>query len=174
MLPHPCGLAGNRRGQTAAATMQPTRPRTCHSGRRELVSLTRASRGRAAIVVFVDCAECGWLQPLRRGFRHCFVALEHGPGWLVCDSLKSHMELTLLDPLEPFDLARHYAGQGHRVLVGGVGPRCPRAPFALAPLTCVSVAKRLLAIHAAWVWTPWQLFSHLLRAQPHTWRVVAD
>jgi hypothetical protein len=35
------------------------------------------------------------------------------------------------------------------------------------------VAKRLLAVRAAWVWTPWQLFSHLLNAQPQIWRQVS-
>jgi hypothetical protein len=138
------------------------------------VTIVRASRGRLAMIVFVDHTECHWLLPLRRGFRHCFVALEHGPAWLVCDSLKSHMELTLLDPPGPFDLAAHYARQGHRVLVGRTGSQQPRNAIALAPLTCVSVAKRLLGIRAARVWTPWQLFSHLLNAQPCIWRVVGD
>jgi len=139
------------------------------------VTIARASRNRLAMIIFVDHTECRWLQPFRRGFRHCFVALEQGSAWLICDSLKSHMELTLLDPPGPFDLATHYARQGHRVLVGKTGLQQPRNAVALAPLTCVSVAKRLLGIHAAWVWTPWQLFSHLLNAQPCTWRlVVAD
>ena len=135
--------------------------------------IARASRGRSAMIVFVDHTECYWLQSLTRGFRHCFVALEHGPAWLVCDSLKSHMELTLLDLPDAFDLGKYYANQGHRVLVGRIGPQVPRIAIALAPLTCVSVAKRLLAIRAPWVWTPWQLFSHLLNAQPHIWRLVA-
>jgi hypothetical protein len=125
------------------------------------------------MIVFVDHTECCWLRSLTRGFRHCFVALQHGPAWLVCDSLKSHMELTLLDLPESFDLARYYARQGHRVLVGRIESQRPRPAVEFAPLTCVSVAKRLLAIRAAWVWTPWQLFSYLLNAQPHAWRLVS-
>ena len=136
--------------------------------------IARASRDRSAMIIFVDHTECRWLQPLRRGFRHCFVALQHSSAWLVCDSLKSHMELTLLNPPSSFDLATYYASQGHRVLVGRIGSPQPRSAVAFAPLTCVSVAKRLLGIRAASVWTPWQLFSHLLNAQPCTWRVVAD
>jgi hypothetical protein len=133
-----------------------------------------ASGGRPAMIVFVDHTECYWLRSLPRGYRHCFVALKHGSAWLVCDSLKSHMELTLLDLPESFDLARHYARHGHRVLVGRTESQRLRAAAAPAPLTCVSVAKRLLAIRAAWVWTPWQLFSHLVHSQPHVWRVVSD
>jgi hypothetical protein len=137
------------------------------------VIIAPTSRDRSAMIVFVDHTECCWLQALRRGFRHCFVALKHGPAWLVCDPLKSHMELTLLDLPDSFDLASHYAQQGHRVLVGRAGSPVPRPALALSPLTCVTVAKRLLAIRAAWVATPWQLFSHLLRAQPRIWRLVS-
>jgi hypothetical protein len=137
------------------------------------VIISQRFGGRSAMVVFVDHTECYWLQTLKRGFRHCFVALEHAPAWLICDSLKCHMELTLLDLPGTFDLGKHYANQGHHVLVGRIGARAPRTMMAVTPLTCVSVAKRLLAVRAAWVWTPWQLFSHLLRAQPQIWRYIA-
>jgi hypothetical protein len=137
------------------------------------VIISQGSGGRSAMVVFVDHTECYWLQTLKPGFRHCFVALEHAPAWVICDSLKCHMELTLLDLPESFDLGRHYANQGHHVLVGRAGARAPRPVMAVAPLTCVSVAKRLLAVRAAWVWTPWQLFSHLVHAQPQVWRYIA-
>ncbi|HEX5079169.1 MAG TPA: hypothetical protein VFV80_08460 [Geminicoccaceae bacterium] len=139
--------------------------------RRNFVISSQASCGRVAMAVFVDGTECCWLRGLRRGFRHCFVALEHGDAWLVCDSLKSHMELTLLDLPRSVDLGRHYAGQGHRVLIGRTGKQPRQRTLPPGPLTCVSVAKRLLAIRAARVWTPWQLFSYLLR-QPHVWRLV--
>jgi hypothetical protein len=135
--------------------------------------ISQAFGGQSAIVVFVDHTECYWLKTLRRGFRHCFVALKHDSAWLICDSLKCHMELTFLDLPESFDLGRHYANQGHHVLVGRTGSRVSRTTMALTPLTCVSVAKRLLEVRAAWVWTPSQLFSHLLNAQPHIWRRVS-
>lgn len=124
------------------------------------------------MIVFVDRIDCYWLHSLRSGFRHCFVAVQHGQAWLVCDSLKSHMELTLLDLPKPFDLGSYYANQGHSVLVGQVGS-IARPSLALAPLTCVTVAKRLLSIRAASVWTPWQLFSHLLNAEPQIWRAIS-
>jgi hypothetical protein len=138
------------------------------------VSISRTGNGRLSMVVFVDYTEVRSLRLLRRGFRHCFVALHYSPAWFVCDSLKSHMELTLLELPESFDLGAHYARQGHHVLLGTSRLRHLRPSRALAPLTCVSVAKRLLAIRAPWVWTPWQLFSHLLNAQPHPWQLVSS
>jgi hypothetical protein len=121
------------------------------------------------MVVFVDQTDCRWLRPLKRGFRHCFVALEHPSGWLVCDSLKSHMELFFAELPGLSDLAECYASQGHHVLVGRTEASVPGPSLPLAPLTCVSVAKRMLAIRADWVWTPWQLCGYLLRARSPHW-----
>jgi hypothetical protein len=136
------------------------------------VIISRDRGGQPAMVVFVDRTECRWLRLLKRGFRHCFVALQHGRGWLVCDSLKGHMELTLLELPRSFDLGKAYADQGHYVLLGRTGSLAQLPSFGLAPLTCVSVAKRLLAVRAGQVWTPWQLFRHLLNTQPEVWRSV--
>jgi hypothetical protein len=49
----------------------------------------------------------------------------------------------------------------HRVLLGERPLPRKRPRLALAPLTCVTVVKRLLGIDAPWVWTPWQLYQHL-------------
>jgi hypothetical protein len=117
--------------------------------------------GPSVLVVFVDHAACPWLRLLRRGFRHCFIALRAGPQWLACEPLKDRIELDVLDLPHEFDLARFYGEQGHRVLLGHRPPPAPRRRFALAPLTCVTVIKRLLAMHAPLVWTPSQLYVHL-------------
>jgi hypothetical protein len=113
------------------------------------------------LVVFADHAGCPWLRPLRRGFRHCFVVLRAGPVWLACEPLKDRIELDALQLCADFDLAAFYRAQGHRVLVGERDSPRARRRFALAPLTCVTVVKRLLGIDAPWVWTPWQLYAHL-------------
>lgn len=115
----------------------------------------------SVLVVFADHAACAWLRPLRRGFRHCFVVLRAGSLWLACEPLKDRIELDALALPPNFDLAAFYGEQGYRVLLGRRLPPRPRRPFAPAPLTCVTVVKRLLGIHAAWVWTPWQLYAHL-------------
>lgn len=119
------------------------------------------SVGPSALVVFADHAACPWLRPLRRGFRHCFVVLRAGPVWLACEPLKDRIDFDVLELPSEFDLARFYAEQGHRVLLGRRPSPGPRRRFALAPLTCVTVVKRLLGIDAPWVWTPSQLHAHL-------------
>jgi hypothetical protein len=113
------------------------------------------------LVVFVDHVVCPWLHLLQRGFRHCFVVLRTGPLWLACEPLKDRIELDVLDLPSGFDLARFYGEQGHRVLLGRRPSSAPRRRFALAPLTCVTIVKRLLGINAPWVCIPSQLYTHL-------------
>ena len=124
------------------------------------------------LVVFADHAGCAWLRFLRRGFRHCFVVLRAGSVWLACEPLKDRIELDVLRLPPEFDLAAFYGAQGHRVLQGRRPPPRPRRPFVPAPLTCVTVVKRLLGIHAPWVWTPWQLYAHLTAPERGLSRLV--
>jgi hypothetical protein len=119
-----------------------------------------------ALVVFVDHTECAWLRSLRAGFRHCFVALRDGDAWLTCDPLKDRIELSVLPAPADFDLAGFYADCGHTVLIGQTKPERARQPLSIAPLTCVTVVKRLLGVRAARVLTPWQLWRHL-RVEGH-------
>jgi hypothetical protein len=120
------------------------------------------SEGGDVLVVFVDHAACAWLHLLKRGFRHCFAVLRVGPLWIACEPLKDRIDLDVLDLPPGFDLARFYAEQGHQVLLGRRPSPGPRRHFELAPLTCVTVVKRLLAIHAPWVCTPAHLHAHLV------------
>lgn len=114
-----------------------------------------------ALVVFVDHAECRWLRCLRAGFRHCFVALRERGAWLTWDPLKDRIELSLLPIPADFDLAGFYADRGYTVLLGQTKPDQPCQALAIAPLTCVTIAKRLLGVRAPWLFTPWQLCRHL-------------
>ena len=127
---------------------------------------------RLALVVFVNRADSLWLRGLRPGFRHCFVALRDEGTWLACDALKDRLELSVL-PISPeFNLASFYAKRGHTVLLGTTRPNLPRRPLAVAPLTCVTIAKRLLGVRAPWVVTPWQLCRHL-KSDAHGFASVA-
>lgn len=128
---------------------------------------------RLALVVFVSRAQCRWLRPLREGFRHCFVVLRDGPIWLACDPLKDRIELSVLRVPERFDLGGSYAAYGHTVLFGPTRPDLPRRGLSIVPLTCVTVAKRLLGVRAVQVLTPWQLYQHLTRYGFQPWSALA-
>ena len=151
--------------RTRGRRAQP-RPERC----RGTAKSCRAAPGQEAVassvlVVFADQTGCPWLRPLGRGFRHCFAVLRARSVWLACDPLKDRIDLDVLELPGDFDLAGFYRAQGHRVLVGQRPPPRARRRFALAPMTCVTVVKRLLAIEAPWVWTPRQLYAHLSRPE---------
>lgn len=113
-----------------------------------------------ALLVFCHETEIAWLRWLRPGFRHVFVALPAPGGWITVDPLSTLLEVEY-HPLPPdTDLAAWFRTRGHRVLESPLHPPLPvQWPF--TPLTCVSVAKRLLGIRAPLVVTPWQLYCHL-------------
>ena len=127
--------------------------------------LVLAGVGRAtgclALVVFADdCGSMRWLRLLRRGFRHCFVAVDDGGRWVICDPLSHQTDLTIVSGLNAGDLAAWYRGHGPLVVETVVRAAPPR-PAPIRPFTCVEAVKRILGIHAPSVVTPWQLYRLL-------------
>lgn len=119
-----------------------------------------ADDDETALVVFADSSlRC--LKVLRRGFRHCFVAVLQATGWIIVDPLSHQTDLRSVQGVSLLEMAAWYRCHGLCVVETRVRP----APLRLAPLglyTCVEVVKRVLGIHARWVVTPWQLYRFLI------------
>lgn len=113
-----------------------------------------------ALLVFCHDTEIAWLRLLRPGFRHVFVALPVAGGWITLDPLSTRLEADYHPLPADTDLAAWFRARGHHVLPAPLLPPLP-AQWPLAPFTCVTVAKRVLGIHAPLVQTPWQLYRHL-------------
>ncbi|MCS6877477.1 MAG: hypothetical protein NZP72_04165 [Geminicoccaceae bacterium] len=113
-------------------------------------------------MVFEDRAGSPLLACLRPGFRHCFCLLARPCGWIVCDPLKSEIRLEAIAPYEEGELLAHYRSLGAIALAGGCKSN-PDGVSLCAPLTCVSLVKRLVGLRAPGVWTPYQLYRALLR-----------
>lgn len=121
-----------------------------------------------ALVVFSGRTGVRWLQWLKPGFRHCFVAVDDGTEWLTVDPLLHRLEIRASRLPSAFDLAAEYRRMELDVVEVIPAPvPLLRAPFGL--FTCVETAKRLLGIRARWVLTPWQLHRWLTRraSGPH-------
>lgn len=113
-----------------------------------------------ALVVFADDCSLRRLRLLRRGFRHCFVAVRSGAGWVICDPLSNRTDLAFVADATAADLAHWYRGHGLQVIETPIAPP-PRRPAPVRPYTCVEAVKRVLGIQARWVLTPWQLYRLL-------------
>jgi hypothetical protein len=137
--------------------MQPPRP----DEHKATAGVTTAMR-RRALVVFEDRAEGSMLHLLRPGFRHCFCLVGSAEAWVVCDPLKSRLEIWPIYGFGEQQLAARFLNLGCTVLLGAVATDLSSRRWLLRALTCVEVVKRALNIEAARVFTPYQLHQALL------------
>ncbi len=115
-------------------------------------------------IAFGGEADQAWLRILRRGFRHCFVALRDSDGWTVVEPLTGRLLVARLPVPPDYDLPGFYARAGMAVL-GPFAPgpvRARRLP-PLAPFTCVALCRAILGADAPFALTPWGLFRRLAK-----------
>lgn len=121
-----------------------------------------------AWVVFSGKTDLPWLRVFKRGFRHCYAVLHDGARWITIDPLSNYTELTAHDLPKDFNLPRWLSQRGSLVIEAELKRPPYEAPW--MPFTCVEAVKRILGLHSRFIWTPWQLYRHLRRAQyshPH-------
>jgi len=113
-------------------------------------------------IVFGGEADQPWLRPLRRGFRHCFAALQDEAGWSVLEPLSGRLLVLRLAVAAEYDLPRFYARAGLRALGPfAPGPARPRWLPGLLPLNCVGLCRAVLGAGAPFALTPFGLFRGL-------------
>ena len=119
-----------------------------------------------AWIVFGGRADHLWQRLLRRGFRHCFAALEDARGWTVLDPLTGRLLVARLDVPPGFDLPGFYRRAG-LLPVGPFPLDEPALGPALrgAPISCVSICRAVLGPHAPFAMTPHGLFRALTRSE---------
>ena len=92
-----------------------------------------ARRDDPALVVFMGSSDLKRLRLLRRGFRHCFVAVFTAGGWVICDPLSHQTDLGIVHGFSADELAGWYRNSGLRVIETRVSRRSPPARAA-API----------------------------------------
>ena len=132
---------------------------------RRIQKVAGRHRTDPALVVFVDESGLKYLRCLRRGFRHCFIAVRSARGWVICDPLSHQTDLSVVEDYSPAELAAWYRDYGLLVVETHVRP-APLRPAPIRPFTCVQMGKRVLGLHAPWVLTPWQLYRLLTNPRP--------
>lgn len=116
-----------------------------------------------AVVVFTD-EGVHWLAPvLKEGFRHVGVAIQSDKYWVGIDPRMGTPAITVYAEAG-FDIATYFRGLGHAVVETEVSDTETRWPFALA--NCVGVVKAILGVRDLFVWTPFQLYRHLMGTKP--------
>ena len=106
-------------------------------------------------IVFAGRADHAWQRLLRRGFRHCFAAIEDTQGWTVLDPLTGRLLLARIGVPAGYDLPGFYRRAG--LLPVGPFPleeASLGAPLRGVPLNCVSLCRAILGPHAPFALTP--------------------
>lgn len=124
--------------------------------------MTEQIQKQNAWVVFSGQADLPWLKMLRPGFRHCFVLLNDGQRWITFDPLSSRSEIVVHHLPETFDLPLWMQRRGYITVPSAVEQKHSPAPW--APFTCVEAVKRILGLHKRFIFTPWQLYRHLIQS----------
>ncbi len=131
-----------------------------------------APAGAAALVVFRDQTEIGWLCCLKRGFRHCAVWVRAGDFWILQEALSNQTLLGIWPACEGARLVAALRASGHHIVPARIAA-APRRIAPMLPYSCVESVKRVLGIHAWSVLTPWQLYRHLIRGHAKSRLTIA-
>lgn len=114
------------------------------------------------LVAFTGQTQIAWLRWLKPGFRHCFCVIRDGEHWLLYEPLSNRTVVSILRLPPGEDVGTWLAGLGMRVVPARPRPSRPRV-LPWFPFTCVEAVKRVLAIRAWRIITPYQLFRALAR-----------
>jgi hypothetical protein len=134
-----------------------------------IAALEGGARGREtgkttdrAVVIFVGCTRIWWLRWLRRGYRHCLVAVETDGGWVLYDPLCHYTEINVIGNGSAEGIIDRYRTAGcTAVLAKRRVP--PRRLAPVRPYTCVEAVKRILGLREPLIFTPYQLYRWLRR-----------
>lgn len=117
--------------------------------------------GRRALVAFSGRTSLPWLRILKKGFRHCFVALDFGDRWVVIDALSHRTAVTMYEGLTADQMVAAFCADGLAVAETRT-ERPPTRPVPWRPHSCVQTVVCILGLRAPAVFTPWQLYRHLV------------
>jgi len=121
-----------------------------------------------ALVVFGGQTELAWLRILHPGFRHCFLLIECAAGasateWVLYNPLSNATQITIWPDMDGESLKSYCVSQGYCVVETYVRPLTHRI-LPWRPFTCVEAVKRALGVYSRGIFTPWQLYKFLKRA----------
>ncbi|BAE53035.1 hypothetical protein [Paramagnetospirillum magneticum] len=116
-----------------------------------------------ALVVFSGKADLLWLRLLRPGFRHCFILLHLGDGWVCINPLAHRTSVEVWTPEPGQDLPGWLRSQDGLTVIETEVRNPPHRPSPLGLYSCVEAVKRVLGLQERWVLTPAQLHDFLTR-----------
>lgn len=125
---------------------------------------TELEMSSTAWIIFSNDTDIRLLKMFRQGFRHCFMMMQQDDRWVLIDPRSNKTDVQILLHPKSFNFPRYYVEQGKTVLKIPMiaTPQKIMSPF---PVSCVETLKRMIGLHAWFVFTPYQLYKKLLKLQ---------
>jgi len=100
---------------------------------------------------------------LKDGFQHVY-AMKKTEGelmWMVIDCVRSHL-VVKLETVDKYPHPRVYAGKDAVIVrvKSRIDPKFVRMAFGM--MSCVEIVKAAIGLKAGYIWTPFQLYKHLV------------
>ena len=115
-------------------------------------------------IIFSGESSAPWMSWIfKKGFRHCYVIINDGNKWVICDPLAHKLELSVHHQIPAkFNLPDWLKGRGLKVMpVKDTYHKRKTTPPVF--FTCVEAVKRIIGLRKVLVFTPYQLFCYLER-----------
>ena len=114
-----------------------------------------------AIVFFTNESPKWWVQYLKVGFRHCFVALRSGNDWIIYDPLLKSTTFCVIPNYTASMLKEHFKQLG--CLNIEVDVRNTTNNRMYLATTCVTRVALAIGIPSKPWWTPYKLYKEIIK-----------
>lgn len=123
-----------------------------------------AYRPHTTVVFFGGRKTHWWTFFLKKGYYHCFIAMDIGcHKWVLIDPVMNYTDFLVVQNDDYF--IKHLADKGYTYIITKSKFIWNRKNWHIRPLTCVEVVKTFLGISKSFIFTPYQLYKYLKKKE---------
>ena len=120
----------------------------------------KAYRPHTVVVFFGGNKTHWWTRFLKKGYYHCFIAMDLGYStWVLIDPVMNYTDFIVVNNDNNF--IKNLADKGYTYII--IKPKFiwDRKKWHIRPFTCVEVVKNFLGITKPFIFTPYQLYKYI-------------
>ncbi|MBO7696905.1 MAG: hypothetical protein J6T10_30110 [Methanobrevibacter sp.] len=119
-----------------------------------------AYRPHTTVVFFGGNKTHWWTRLLKKGYYHCFIAMDIGcRKWVLIDPVMNYTDFIVVQNDNYF--IKTVADKGYTYIITEPKFILNRKKWHIRPFTCVEVVKNFLGITKPFIFTPYQLYKHI-------------
>ena len=116
-----------------------------------------------ALVMFCDSNSFGILKLLKKGYKHCFIAVKVDKDWIIYEPLLTRTEISIIKNADIHYVRKCFEMMGCQVLQTRLNRTESIKHSIFTPFTCVSAVQRVLGVKPNFFTTPWKLYKQIAK-----------